>query len=62
MGILENKIALVTGGTQGIGRAVSIALASGGAHVAFSDIRIDQTAEETKEAIRSKGVKVLALQ
>jgi 3-oxoacyl-[acyl-carrier protein] reductase len=62
MGILANKIALVTGGTQGIGRAVAVALASEGAHVAFSDIRINEAAELTKQAIESKGVRALALQ
>jgi 3-oxoacyl-[acyl-carrier protein] reductase len=62
MSILENKIALVTGGAQGIGRAISLAFASEGAHVAFSDIQMNQATDETKEIIRSKGVKVMALQ
>ena len=62
MSILENKIALVTGGAQGIGRAISVALASEGAHVAFSDIQMNQATEDTKELIRSKGVKAMALQ
>ena len=61
MGILENKIALVTGGAQGIGRAITLALASEGAHIAFSDIQINQTTEETKDLIRSKGVKAMTL-
>jgi 3-oxoacyl-[acyl-carrier protein] reductase len=62
MGTLDNKIALVTGGAQGIGRAISLGLASEGAHVAFSDIRIGEAAEETKGLIQSKGVKALSLQ
>jgi 3-oxoacyl-[acyl-carrier protein] reductase len=62
MGILENKIALVTGGAQGIGRAMSLALAAEGAHIAFSDIVLGEAAEETKALIRAKGVRVLALQ
>ena len=62
MGVLENKIALVTGGAQGIGRAISLALAAEGAHIAFSDIVLGAAAEETKELVRAKGVRVLALQ
>lgn len=62
MGILENKIALVTGGARGIGRAISLALASEGAHIAFSDIQLDQAADEVKDLIRAKGVRGLVLQ
>ena len=62
MGILDSKIALVTGGAQGIGRAISVALASEGAHIAFSDIKIGEAAEETKGLIQAKGVKAMALQ
>ncbi|HCA80497.1 MAG TPA: 3-oxoacyl-[acyl-carrier-protein] reductase [Bacteroidetes bacterium] len=62
MGVLENKIALVTGGAQGIGRAISLALAAEGANIAFSDIVLGVAAEETKELVRAKGVRVLALQ
>ena len=62
MGVLENKIALVTGGAQGIGRAISLALAAEGANIAFSDIVLGVAEEETKELVRAKGVRVLALQ
>ena len=59
---LENKIALVTGGARGIGRAISLALASEGAHVAFSDLQIGDEGNKTKELIQAKGVRALALQ
>jgi 3-oxoacyl-[acyl-carrier protein] reductase len=59
---LENKIALVTGGARGIGRAISLALASEGTHVAFSDIQIGDEGNKTKELVQAKGVRALALQ
>jgi len=62
MGTLENKIVLVTGGARGIGRAISLAFASEGAHVAFSDIELGNAADEALALIRAKGVRALALQ
>ena len=40
-GILDGKIALVTGGASGIGRSTAIAMARQGARVAVSDIAIE---------------------
>lgn len=43
---LKNKLLLVTGGTRGIGRAVSLRFAQAGAHVIANYVRDDQAAEE----------------
>ena len=51
---LNGKIALITGGAQGIGRTISEELAGQGAHVILGDVNLEG-AEKTAEKIREKG-------
>jgi 3-oxoacyl-[acyl-carrier protein] reductase len=62
VGVLQDKIAIVTGGSRGIGKSISIALADEGAHVAFTYKSASAAAEEVKKLIESRGRKSLALQ
>jgi 3-oxoacyl-[acyl-carrier protein] reductase len=52
---LKGKVALVTGGSRGIGRAVSIRLASMGALVYINYVSRPEAAEETKKIIEDAG-------
>jgi 3-oxoacyl-[acyl-carrier protein] reductase len=58
---LEGKIALVTGGGQGIGRALSLALAQAGANIAVADI-LFPPAQQVAAEIEAVGRKALAVQ
>lgn len=57
MKLLENKKALITGGSRGIGRAIAIAYAKQGADVAISDLMVDEDAINVVKEIESYGVK-----
>jgi len=59
---LQNKVALVTGGSRGIGKAIALALADSGADVAFTYKSAAAAAEEVVKAVEGKGRKALALQ
>ena len=59
---LSGKIALVTGGGRGIGRACCAALAEAGASVAVNYSRSAEAAEEVKQEIEAAGGKALTYQ
>jgi 3-oxoacyl-[acyl-carrier protein] reductase len=52
---LQNKIALITGGTKGIGAATALALARDGAAIALSARHEDAEARATRDAVRALG-------
>lgn len=58
--LLKNKVALVTGGGEGIGRATCLTFADDGAKVVVADIRLG-VAEETVELIKAKGGDAIAV-
>ncbi|OYD06447.1 3-oxoacyl-[acyl-carrier-protein] reductase [Paludifilum halophilum] len=60
--MLTGKIAMVTGGSRGIGRAVCLSLAEAGADVAVVYAGNRQAAEETVSRIRESGRQALAVQ
>src|SRR3954467_4224140 len=61
-GKLDNKVALITGGDSGIGRAVAVLFAREGASVAITYLPEEQPdADETRRAIEAAGAKCLAV-
>src|SRR6266404_1985616 len=61
-GKLQNKVALITGGDSGIGRAVAIAFAKEGADVAVVYLEERKDANETKHLVEEHGRKCLLIE
>lgn len=58
-GKLEGRVAIITGGDSGIGRAVAIAFAREGADIVLAYLSEDRDAESTAELIRQAGRQVI---
>jgi rhamnulose-1-phosphate aldolase/alcohol dehydrogenase len=56
-GELAGKVALITGGASGIGRAAARALASNGAHVVVGDLNVDGAREVADEIVAAHGLR-----
>ena len=60
-GKLANKVAIVTGGDSGIGRAVAIAFAKEGADIAVMYLNEHEDAQETERLVKEKGRRCLLI-
>jgi 3-oxoacyl-[acyl-carrier protein] reductase len=60
--LLEGKVALVTGGSRGIGHAIAIKLAEQGANIAFSYIGPAERAAKVEEELKAIGVEAKGYQ
>lgn len=57
----QDKIALVTGSSRGIGKAIALQLASEGAHIVINYVRNEKPAQETAQAVREMGRQALVV-
>ena len=62
MDAFDGKVAIVTGGTRGLGRAIALRLARGGATLALNYRRDEETARRTLEEIRACAPRSILLQ
>jgi len=58
---LKGKVALVTGASRGIGRAIAVALAKKGCNVLINYARDEENAKKTEEMCRAYGVETLVV-
>jgi 3-oxoacyl-[acyl-carrier protein] reductase len=57
MKLLENKVAIVTGATRGIGKGIVTKFAEQGAHIAFTYVSSDEKARALEDELKAYGVK-----
>ncbi|MDO5036542.1 MAG: 3-oxoacyl-[acyl-carrier-protein] reductase [Porphyromonas sp.] len=60
MGKLTSKVAIVTGGSRGIGRRIATELATQGADIAFTGRSLNENTESLEQELRQLGVRVKA--
>jgi 3-oxoacyl-[acyl-carrier protein] reductase len=58
---LSDRVAVVTGGSRGIGKGIALGLASEGVHIAIC-ARSESDLRQTEDELRAKGIKTLAVQ
>jgi 3-oxoacyl-[acyl-carrier protein] reductase len=59
--VLKDKVAVITGGARGIGKAIALELAEAGANIAITDIAPQPDMDAAVEEIKSFGVQVTAI-
>lgn len=57
MNLLQNKVALITGATRGIGRGIALSFAKNGANVAFTYVSSEELAKSLEEELLTHGIK-----
>ncbi len=57
MKLLQDKVALITGASRGIGKAIALRLAGEGANIAFTDLKEDENMQAVVKEIEALGVK-----
>ena len=60
--MLKGKVAIITGGSRGIGRAIALKLASLGANIVINYRKYNESVEETLKEIKAKDVEALGFE